>query len=234
MTSLFKFTFLWFIIFGQVSVRAEGLYFSPRDCWDHHVQGKACQFANNYQYPKAINANIELVADKNGKGELEGETLFLLPGRYWISSAGSLKIQTRHGALEGKNFSLLIDVTKDVVRCHVVSGHVKTADEVEVVLGQSLRFDRDSKDVFTIAKEDLLENWKDILALSKRFVEHKRSFVQEWSRQTKILAQNYQQEIQRSIASAQEKEREQQLKAQKEQEAMRERRRLFREKNNLD
>lgn len=225
---------MWFLMFGQVSVKAAELYFSPSHCWNHKESEKACQFANNYQRPLAIHNNVELVADKNGKGELEGETLFLLPGRYWVSSPGFLKVQTRHGFVTGKDFSLLVEVETDVVRCHVVSGNIQTADEKNIVIGQSIRFDKESKDVFTIAKDDLLENWKDILALSKKFVAQKKDYVQEWSRQTRILAQAYEDQIQRSIAAAHEKERQQQLQLKKQQAERAELKKLFREKNNLD
>ena len=179
-------------------------------------------------------AAIELVAGKNGKGELEGETLFLLPGRYWVSSEKSLTIQTRHGNINGEKFSILVEIEKEGVRCHVVSGSIKAKGDAEIKLGQSVRYDRESHDVFTVSRDDLLENWKEILALSKKFAAQKKDYVFEWSRQTKILAQAQEAEVQRSIASAQEREYQRQLAVKKEQEAMKERRRLFREKNYLD
>lgn len=234
MATILKILCLCFVLFGQVRVRAEGLYFSPSHCWKENEFEKTCQFANNSKHPQAVVSDVELVADKHGKGEMEGETLFLLPGRYWVSSSGHLKIQTRHGGLVGKNFSVLIEIEKEQVRCHVVSGTITSKDEINVALGQSIRFDRESQDLFTIAKEDLIENWKDILSLSKKFVDQKRTYVQAWSRQTKILAQAYEEEVQRGIASMQEKERQEQLKAKKAQEEAQERSRLFREKNNLD
>ena len=234
MTSLFKFVCLWMVLFGQVSVKAAGLYFSPDNCWKHAHKDQACQFANNYQHPQTVHADIELVAGRNGKGELEGKTLFLLPGRYWVSSANDLKIQTRHGQISGSDFSLLIEIEKQGVRCHVVSGKISVKDEYEVSLGQSVRFDQSSRDLFTIAKEELLENWKEILALSKKFAEQKKEYVQAWSSQTRVLAQVYEEEVQRGIASAQEKERQQQLAVQREIEAQKQRRKLFREKNYLD
>ncbi len=234
MTSIFKFVCLWFVVFGQVSVKAAGLYFSPDNCWKHPHKDQACQFANNFSHPQTINADIELVADKSGKGELEGSTLFLLPGRYWVSSAGDLTIQTRHGHISGQNFSVLIEIEKAGVRCHVVSGKVTGKSETTASVGQSLRFDHISQDVFTIAKEELLENWKEILALSKKFPAQKKEYVQAWSKETKILAQAYEAEVQRGIASAQEKERQKQLAIKREQEEEKERRRLFREKNYLD
>ena len=235
MTSLLKFLCLWFVVFGQVSVKAAGLYFSPENCWQHHGHNeKTCQFANNNKHPQGINAAIELAADKNGKGELEGETLFLLPGRYWISSEESLKIQTRHGFIIGKKFSVLMEVDKEVVRCHVVNGSIQTQDEAQVLTGQSVRFDKGSHDLFTIAKDELLENWKDLLALSKRFVDQKKDYVYEWSRQTRILAQVYEEAVERSIAAEKEREHQRQALIQKEKEEQAQRRKLFREKNYLD
>ncbi len=234
MKALFKTLFIWFVLFGQVRVTAANLYFSPDNCWHHPQKDQTCQFANNFAHPQTIHADIELVADKNGKGELEDSTLFLLPGRYWISSSGDLKIQTRHGAISGQNFSVLIEIEKHGVRCHVVSGKVISKKDVSITVGQSLRFDQSSEDVFTIAKDELLENWKEILALSKKFVHLKKEYVQAWSKETKVLAQAYEAEVQRGIASAQEKERQQQLAVKREKEEQKERRKLFREKNYLD
>lgn len=234
MTSIFKAICIWFVLFGQVSVKAANLYFSPDNCWKHPHKDQACQFANNFTHPQTVHADIELVVGKSGKGELEGSTLFLLPGRYWISSAKDLTIQTRHGNISGQNFSVLMEVEKAGVRCHVVSGKIAAKNDVNINLGQSLRFDQVSQDIFTLTKEELLENWKEILALSKNFANLKKDYVQAWSKETRILAQAYEAEVQRGIASIQEKERQKQLAAKREQEEQKERRRLFREKNYLD
>lgn len=234
MTSLFKTLFLWFVLFGQVSVKA-ALYFSPDQCWQNPQKDQACQFANNKSEPQVIHADIELVADKSGKGELSDSTLFLLPGRYWVSSAKELTIQTRHGNFTGKDFSVLVEIERVGVRCHVVAGKIFVKEDTKsVVFGQSVRYDQDSQDVFTIAKDELLENWKEILSLSKNFVSQKKDFVQAWVNETKILAQSYKAQVQRGIAAAEEKERQKQLAIKREQEAAKERRRLFREKNYLD